>query len=398
LGLDEKWLTSADNPPKDGAGVLIHEPLDFAAFSALCPKLDEGVWNPDEASFGHGLNSSLKYQVFQLNFEKDQLFWVAKSETDDDLCRAISAQGEVSGVVCTEKLPGLCTQSAPVSTMETNDVPTDFHINHSVGEQIYTGFRDFFAWKFRGVRYAAQPKRFEHSTVYKANATAPISALKAGADCLQPIGEVREGMSEDCFFLNIWTPWLPPAGDVPALKLKPVMFYIYGGGFTSGSGKNPNTDGTNIASRGDVVAVSINYRVSNLGHLNFNDGVHNGNYGLGDIVTALEWVKEHIADFGGDASRVTIYGESAGAVAVRALLASPKAKGLFATAISQSGPAGLTGNEGGFISYYDSLDYDYNTTTTKVLEETDCAGAKDAVECLRGYNATALVNLKNVAR
>jgi carboxylesterase type B len=394
-------LTHADNPPKDSAGILVHEPLGFTAFSSLCPQLGEKVWNPDSASFGRGLNSSLKYQVFQQNFKDDQVFWITKSNTtaeDTDLCRAINAQGQVSGVLCTEKLPGICTQSAPVSNQTTNNEPTTFHINHGAAGQLYTGFRDFFVWKFRGVRYAAQPPRFEHSTVFKANASEPVPALRAGAECLQPIGEVREGMSEDCFFLNIWTPWLPPSGGAPKLKLKPVMFYIYGGGFTSGSGKNPNTDGTNIASRGDVVAVSTNYRVSNLGHLNLNDGVHNGNYGLGDIITALAWVKEHIAAFGGDATRITVYGESAGAVAVRALLASPKAKGLFSTAISQSGPAGLTGNEGGFISHYDSLAYDYNTTTTKVLEETGCAKAKDALECLRQYNATELVNLKNVAR
>lgn len=298
---------------------------------------------------------------------------------------------------CDEELPGLCTQSAPVSTSETNDDPTDYHIDHPVGDHVYTGFRDHFVFKFRGIRFA-KPLRFEHATLYEPDDTEPIPALKAGADCLQPIGEVEEGMSEDCHFLNVWTPTLPPAEGVPKDKLKPVMFYIYGGGFTSGSGKNSNTDGTNLASRGDVVSVSINYRVSTLGFLNFNDGVHDGNYALSDMVAALEWVKQNIEAFGGDPSRVTIFGESAGAVAVRALLASPKAQGLFNGAISQSGPSGIyPGTEHGFGAYYNSLEYEYESSTLPVLEETGCADAEDVVKCLREFNATELVNLNSTA-
>lgn len=317
---------------------------------------------------------------------------------DGETCQAVGSDGKVSEVDCDEALPGLCTQSAPVSTSETNDDPTDYHIDHAVGDHVYTGFRDHFVFKFRGIRFAEQPLRFEYATLYEPNDTEPIPALKAGADCLQPIGEVEEGMSEDCLFLNVWTPTLPPSEGVPKDKLKPVMFYIYGGALTSGSGKNSNTDGTNLASRGDVVSISFNYRVSTLGFLVLNDGLHNGNYAFSDVVTALEWVRKNVESFGGDPERVTIFGESAGAAIVRALLASPKAQGLFSGAISQSGPAGLfMDSEHGYGAYYNSLEYGYEHETLPILNETGCADVEDALECLRQFNGTELVNLNAIA-
>ncbi|CAI4212615.1 unnamed protein product [Parascedosporium putredinis] len=387
-----------NDPRKDSAAVLAHDWNNYLTFEKACQLLGEVPLDPTQIEFEAGLNSSLSYQVYLGNFDKGQEFWVAKEAEDSKVCRIITTEGELRDVNCDVEIPGLCTQSAPVSTSGTNDDPTDFHVSQTVGDNTYVGFRDFFTFKFRGIRYAAQPERFEHSTVFTPEESLPIPAFKAGAECLQRIGEVREGMDEDCLFLNVWTPTLPALWDgAPRWDLKPVMFYIYGGGLTSGSGKNPNTDGTGIASRGDVVAVSINYRVSNLGFLTFDDGEHNGNYGLGDVVTALEWVKENIASFGGDASRITIYGESAGAVLVRALLASPRAQGLFTNAISQSGPAGLVNNEHGYVATYDSVGHVYEHITKGVLEETGCNEAEDAIACLREYNATELVYLNNVA-
>jgi hypothetical protein len=373
---------------------LIHEPRTLTSTLAYCSQLNETLWDLEKASFRDGLNSSLSYQVYQENFPKDQLFWIAKANPEGALCTAINVQGTVSQVDCSLTLPGLCSQSAPVSTQQTSDDPTNYLVDLAANGKIYTGFRDSFVWKFRGVRFAPKPERFTYSTLYDQEGN--FTVLKAGADCLQPIGEVRSGSSEDCLFLNIWTPYLPPMAGVPKSKLKPVMFYIYGGGFTSGSGKNPNTDGTQLASRGDVVAVSLNYRVSSLGFLAFKDGVHNGNYGIGDIVTGLEWVAKNIKYFGGDPDRVLIYGESAGAVAVRTLLSSPKAKGLFSNAISQSGPAG--GSGGGIVAKYESLDSVYNRITLPVLNETGCLNSTNQLGCLREYNGTNLINLKNVAR
>lgn len=161
-----------------------------------------------------------------------------------------------------------------------------------------------------------------------------------GPACMQP--KSRPGsiyasdlpdMSEDCLYLNIWA--------MKGVRNAPVMVWIHGGALTTGSSSEPMYDGTKIASRG-VVVVSINYRLGVLGYLahpqlsaESSEGV-SGNYGLLDQIAALRWVKRNIAAFGGDPSNVTIAGESAGALSVMYLMASPDARGLFAKAIAQS--------------------------------------------------------------
>jgi para-nitrobenzyl esterase len=148
----------------------------------------------------------------------------------------------------------------------------------------------------------------------------------------QPQGAV----SEDCLYLNIWT------GAKSSGENRPVMVYIPGGAFTGGSGNCPVYNGVNLAKKG-LVVVTVNYRVGVLGFLAHpeltKESVHNssGNYGLLDQVSALEWIKRNIAVFGGDPARVTIMGQSAGAMSVHYLTASPLAKRLFVRAIAQSG-------------------------------------------------------------
>ncbi len=145
-------------------------------------------------------------------------------------------------------------------------------------------------------------------------------------------------ISEDCLYLNVWT-----GAKKPGDKL-PVLVFIYGGGFIGGGSAIPVYDGEAMARKG-VVFVSINYRVGIFGFLchpwlgaESGNGV-SGNYGLLDQIAALRWVKENIAAFGGDAANVTIAGESAGAISVSCLVASPLAKGLFRRAIGESGAA-----------------------------------------------------------
>jgi len=144
------------------------------------------------------------------------------------------------------------------------------------------------------------------------------------------------GVSEDCLYLNVWTP-AKTADD----KL-PVMVWIYGGGFSFGSTTEPICDGAALASKG-VVFVSIAYRVGQIGffshpELSAESPNHvSGNYGLLDQIAGLKWIQDNIAAFGGDPSKVTIFGESAGGISVSMLCASPLAKGLFRGAISQSG-------------------------------------------------------------
>jgi para-nitrobenzyl esterase len=169
------------------------------------------------------------------------------------------------------------------------------------------------AAKWEGVR---QTTRFGPS---------PIQGSRTGSD-----------MSEDCLYLNVWTPAKSASDHIP------VLVWIYGGGFAGGSTSDPNYSGEKLAKKG-VVFVSIAYRVGTLGflahpELSVETTNHvSGNYGLLDQIAGLQWVKKNIAAFGGDPNEVTIFGESAGAISVSMLCASPLAKGLFTGAISQSG-------------------------------------------------------------
>ena len=141
---------------------------------------------------------------------------------------------------------------------------------------------------------------------------------------------------EDCLRINIWTPGINDG------KKRPVMVWLHGGGYATGSGQElPSYDGRNLAEKGDVVVVTLNHRLNVLGFLDLSSYgekyASSGNAGLLDIVTALDWVQANIANFGGDASNVTIFGQSGGGGKVSTLLATPQAKGKFHKAIVQSG-------------------------------------------------------------
>ena len=151
-------------------------------------------------------------------------------------------------------------------------------------------------------------------------------------------GENPKGIAEaeDCLVLNVWT----PNNDNGK---RPVMVWLHGGAFTSGSGSAPLYDGTNLAHNNNVVVVTVNHRLGALGftylrHALGDRFAASGNVGMLDIVAALEWVRDNIASFGGDPNRVLIFGESGGGQKVSAMLAMPAAKGLFHRAVIESGP------------------------------------------------------------
>ena len=170
-------------------------------------------------------------------------------------------------------------------------------------------------------------------------------AAEFGADCMQgrfgpppaPGAPPAPAPSEDCLFLNVWS----PASAEPGAKL-PVMVWIYGGGFVGGSASMSFTSGTQFAKQG-VVLVAANYRVGRFGFFAFpalsreRPDETKGNYAYMDQIAALQWVKRNIAAFGGDPNNVTIFGFSAGGVSVHSLLASPMGRGLFHKAIVESG-------------------------------------------------------------
>jgi para-nitrobenzyl esterase len=142
--------------------------------------------------------------------------------------------------------------------------------------------------------------------------------------------------SEDCLVLNVWTPAVADG------RKRPVLFWCHGGGFVTGSGSSPGTDGANLARRGDVVVVTINHRLNVLGftylaEFGGSDFASSGDNGMLDIVQALRWVRNNIEHFGGDPNTVMIFGQSGGGRKVGTLLAMPTAKGLFHRAVIESG-------------------------------------------------------------
>ncbi|MEJ2248455.1 MAG: carboxylesterase/lipase family protein [Candidatus Lokiarchaeota archaeon] len=199
------------------------------------------------------------------------------------------------------------------------------------------GYTDNNLHIFKGIPYAEPPVgnlRFSppqpkepwngilEATEFGSCAFQGFSPLEKFTGKLQP-------ESEDCLTLNIWTPAIDD-------KKRPVMFWIHGGSFIMGGSKSPIYDGSQLAQRGDVVVVSINYRLGAFGYL-YIPGV-TANVGQLDQILALKWIHNNIAKFGGDPDNITIFGESAGAYAVITLLAMPSAKGLFRRIIAQSMP------------------------------------------------------------
>lgn len=207
-----------------------------------------------------------------------------------------------------------------------------------------SAFKDVPLRSFRGIPYAAPPVgELRWKPPQPVSAWAGVrDAKQFGARCMQlPLFRLdfrTSEMSEDCLFLNVWTP-----ARTTGEKL-PVLVYFYGGGFAAGDSSEPRYDGAALAARG-IVTVTVNYRLGVFGFLALpemaRESPHGaaGNYGLLDQQAALRWVRENIAQFGGNPDKVTIGGESAGSVAVSAHMASPLSKRLFARAIGQSGAA-----------------------------------------------------------
>jgi len=243
---------------------------------------------------------------------------------------------------------------------------------------------------FRGIPYAAPPVgdlRWRPPQPAKSwTGVRPASQL--GHNCIQhqpydDIDPFTAGISEDCLYLNVWTSSL----DAGASR-RPVMVWIHGGGFWAGFGGEERHNGAPLAKKGAVV-VTLNYRLGPFGFLAHPaiaaESPHHaaGNYGLLDQIAALQWVQRNIARFGGDPSRVTIFGESAGGFSVGSLIASPLAKGLFQRAILESG----TGVGLGIVSR-DSA----QAVARRFAESVGVRGdGADAAKLLRALNPDTLL-------
>jgi para-nitrobenzyl esterase len=243
---------------------------------------------------------------------------------------------------------------------------------------------------FLGIPYAKPPvgKLRWHAPLPAAPWATPLSAKQLGNECAQiedtALSEPLT-LTEDCLSLNVWTPTFPHNNDMPL----PVMVWFHGGGFTDGASDHDNGyDGTALATRGNVVFVSVNYRLGVFGFLanpafDTEDKYHqSGNYGFQDQQLALKWVKQNAAAFGGDPARVTIFGQSAGGAAVCDHLASPLSRGLFQRAIPESG-----GDCGGAPPTLAQAEQ----TGAGVVNLLNCTGATDVAACLRAQPPAAVL-------
>jgi para-nitrobenzyl esterase len=194
------------------------------------------------------------------------------------------------------------------------------------------GTREQGVLVFRGIRYGADtaPRRFRRAlppTPWPGIADATRFAAAA------PQTKAEEPISEDCLFLNLWTPALDAAR-------RPVMVYLHGGAHSHGSGSDPLYDGGNLVRRGDVVVVTLNHRLAGLGYAylaQLGGPAESGNVGNLDIVLALQWVRDNIARFGGDPGRVMLFGQSGGGAKAVTLMAMAEARPLFHAAATMSG-------------------------------------------------------------
>ena len=222
---------------------------------------------------------------------------------------------------------------ASVSTTETEDAEED--IAQTTAGQVQ-GTNEDGIFRFLGVPYAEAKERFvpaEDITpwegVLSADSYGPITPQGA---MLGQQGD-QTGTDNNCQNLNIWTPGLDD-------KARPVMVWLHGGGFSSGSANGSGYDGEALARSNDVVVVGVNHRLNVFGFLDlsaYSDKYSQPNVGLTDIIKSLEWVRDNIAAFGGDPDNVTLFGQSGGGAKILALMSAPEAKGLFQKGIIQSG-------------------------------------------------------------
>ena len=187
---------------------------------------------------------------------------------------------------------------------------------------------------FRGIRYGADARRFRFRPAPPAR-SGDAQAATAFAPSAPQRGDPGQPTSEDCLFLNIWTPDARPGGR------RPVMVYFHGGAYSGGTVNTPLTDGRHLAAGQDVVVVTVNHRLNALGYLYLArlDARFpaSGNVGQHDLMLALAWVRGNIAQFGGDPSRVMLFGQSGGGAKIATLMAMPAAAGLFHAAATMSG-------------------------------------------------------------
>ncbi|KAF3903553.1 Neuroligin-3 [Arthrobotrys entomopaga] len=368
---------------RTSVAILVEQPKTFASAKSACSSLSEPLWSPELQDFTAGVNNSLSYQAYLRKFSYSQQFWVA--DNAHDTCRAIDLAGKVRVLDCSRTLPALCAHSAPLSNISFWDDSEKYRVSVKTGDQTVTGFRDGFGFRFRSLRYAANPGRFKHTSVY--NGVGDVDAMESQPICRQ-LHDGQDLGDEDCFFLNIATPYLPGADKT---NLKPILFWIHGGSNVEVNGNLGNSDAINLATRGDIVVVKINYRLGHFGWLAIDGTSISGNYGLGDMITAMKWVHKNIEAFGGDPTRITIGGDSAAASDIRAIMASEAADGLYSAAIMHSVPIGYYPVN--LFSHWLSIPDSTALFGPMLLDGTGCAADSTLQTCLTDVDPAILVQI-----
>ncbi|KAG0041949.1 hypothetical protein BGZ83_001078 [Gryganskiella cystojenkinii] len=356
---------------------FIYLPEERLAFrgAASCGKLGELLYSAQSRSL-----PAVQKMLTQVAPDVIE-FWIDTGASDSPYLTScdtlVMKNGQATietGGSCMRLLPSLC------SNANTSGKVT---VQTTLGR--VTGARDAMGFRFQGIRYAQPPVgnlRFAAPVPVATKWLNAVDAIAPGNKCPQ-LGDLPGG-NEDCLFLNIFTPAL----NAENKNLLPVMFYMHGGAFITGTGSDPAFNAANMASRGQVVVVTINYRLGLLGFLERVDaGISRstlpGNQSVRDILVALKWVQDHIASFGGDKTKVTVFGASAGGTAVRALLSMPAAtKGLFRAAISQSDIIHLPFNDVKTAS---------NTVSGGAMTLLKCAD----LACMRSKSVDELLNAQD---
>ncbi|GLA27314.1 carboxylesterase [Aspergillus phoenicis ATCC 13157] len=380
---DGNWTSHGTKP----SALFVNTPSSYAGANAACAEQNETLLSCKEYV---NFENLFRYQQYLGRITADQLFWSSCSSSSPTSWRGVVQSSTNSS----SDLPFLCTNSAPLVDKVDTDYSGFPRVNVTYNGTTFEGMRDHMAFRFAGIRFAQPPTgdlRFQPAQPW--NHTIPyVNATSYGPACLQfgyfdgnSYGLNPWGNSEDCLFLNVWTPHIPSSDSLDPDNGKPVMVWIYGGGDTQGSAADSTFDGASLASRSDVVVVSFNYRVNIFGLLALDDGELNGNYMMTDKIQALRWVRQNIAGFGGNPKNVTIFGQSAGGSSVNDLITCPAIMGedLFQNGIVQSGKSNVATAE---VAAAYALPY---------IGEFCNGTATQRASCLRSLPAETLLDITN---
>jgi hypothetical protein len=280
------WTDDSNHP----SFLLLNTPLSYTDASKGCENLGESLLSTSSAQEDQGdLAPELAYVLYRSRYSSTQQYWlsdgvVIASAQNNSLQYAEKPNTDITlAAICTQSSTGTTDKSSLATS--TNEV----NVTSLSNGNTYVGFRNLKSFRFLGIPYADGPARWTYSSISTTQNTV-VSATSFGDACYQAASST---FSEDCLFLNIFTPHLPSSNDSSS-ELRPVVLWIHGGGFTGGTGSDPTFDGGNMASRGDVVVVTINYRLTTLGFLAIPGTNITGNYGIADQITALQWVQANI--------------------------------------------------------------------------------------------------------